>query len=196
MKLSNKMRDITGMRFGQLVAKEMVGKSVKGAVLWKCLCDCGKEHTTKLAELIRKEPRATKSCGHGRKGQRKPIEAVGLNSIYCAAKANAKYRQIEFNLTKGQFKPLALGNCHYCNKTPSNIFKINNVDNNVFLYSGIDRVDSDKGYITGNVISCCGRCNSMKMEEHYIKFLKQIYRIYHNKNLEELLGNVDLYEEK
>lgn len=32
----------------------------------------------------------------------------------------------------------------------------------MFIYQGIDRVDSDKGYVTGNVLPCCRICNCAK----------------------------------
>jgi len=41
--------------------------------------------------------------------------------------------------------------CHYCGgKVPQRL--------------GLDRVDSDKGYIPGNVVQCCWTCNRMKGE--------------------------------
>lgn len=48
------IKDITGKRFGRLVAIEPVGRDNRGYVLWRCKCDCGNE---KLASL--------KSLGHG-----------------------------------------------------------------------------------------------------------------------------------
>lgn len=52
--------DITGKRFGRLVAVEPVGKSDSHGVLWKCICDCGKERNVRLQYL---KTGGTTSCG-------------------------------------------------------------------------------------------------------------------------------------
>lgn len=52
--------DLTGQRFGRLVAKEYVGKSENGCSLWKCMCDCGEEITARTANLRNGN---TQSCG-------------------------------------------------------------------------------------------------------------------------------------
>lgn len=52
--------DLTEKRFGRLVVLEMKGKNNNGAILWKCLCDCGKEHIVVGAKL---KNGWTKSCG-------------------------------------------------------------------------------------------------------------------------------------
>ena len=49
------MIDITGQRFGRLVALEYMDRSQ-----WRCLCDCGNE-TTSQGEHLRAG--RTKSCG-------------------------------------------------------------------------------------------------------------------------------------
>jgi hypothetical protein len=57
----NRMKDITGQRFGRLIALEPVGRSNNGGgVIWLCQCDCG--NTTK-AEQGKLAIGAVKSCG-------------------------------------------------------------------------------------------------------------------------------------
>lgn len=51
--------DLSNKRFGKLLAIAMIGSRNKKRV-WKCLCDCGKEHEALAAELTRGE---TNSCG-------------------------------------------------------------------------------------------------------------------------------------
>lgn len=55
-----KRHDITGKRYGRLLAEEFVGRNTKGNALWKCTCDCGAEKIAVLAELNRGK---VKSCG-------------------------------------------------------------------------------------------------------------------------------------
>ncbi len=53
-------RDITGMRFGKLVAVEPTDLRAEGTVVWKCQCDCGGEVLTSLHQLC---SGYRKSCG-------------------------------------------------------------------------------------------------------------------------------------
>lgn len=56
----SKHADITGQRFGKLTAIEPVGRNKHRNIIWKCVCDCGKEHFAEAAALISGN---TKSCG-------------------------------------------------------------------------------------------------------------------------------------
>ena len=55
-----KAENIEGFKFGNLTALEMVGRNKQRAVLWKCICDCGK-----LVEVASGTLKSgnTKSCG-------------------------------------------------------------------------------------------------------------------------------------
>lgn len=52
--------DITGQRFGRLVAIKPVGKAANGSTLWLCRCDCSNFHTTTISHL---QPNRISSCG-------------------------------------------------------------------------------------------------------------------------------------
>lgn len=68
----------------------------------------------------------------------------------------AKQRNISFSLTFEQFLRAANQPCYYCN------FKL---CSQVKEGSGLDRIDSNKGYEIGNVISCGHRCNMIKNDD-------------------------------
>lgn len=54
-------RDITGQRFGRLVAVADDGhNSKKGARMWICRCDCGRDVVKRIVALVSGN---TKSCG-------------------------------------------------------------------------------------------------------------------------------------
>ena len=55
----SKVIDLTGQRFGRLLAIEKVGTANSGHALWLCLCDCGNYHTTTSNQL----QSGTSSCG-------------------------------------------------------------------------------------------------------------------------------------
>ncbi len=54
------LRDLTGQRFGRLVAIESVGRTANRSILWDCLCDCG--HKTQVASYCLNRG-STQSCG-------------------------------------------------------------------------------------------------------------------------------------
>jgi hypothetical protein len=55
-----RFKDLTGMRFGKLVAVEPFKKSWCSKYFWKCECDCGKEISCLGSNLLRGN---TSSCG-------------------------------------------------------------------------------------------------------------------------------------
>ena len=55
-----KIRDVTNMRFGSLVAIERTEEKARGTFLWRCKCDCGNECLVPVGSLTSGERR---SCG-------------------------------------------------------------------------------------------------------------------------------------
>lgn len=56
----DRLVDLTGMKFGRLKVISQAGRTRAGQVLWKCVCDCGKE-TTVLGNGLKRSQ--TLSCG-------------------------------------------------------------------------------------------------------------------------------------
>ena len=66
-------------------------------------------------------------------------------------KRTAKIRKMPFNMSFKQFYMLILPNvCYYCKG------KLTGTG------GGLDRLDSYKGYVKGNVVACCLECNVVK----------------------------------
>jgi hypothetical protein len=63
-------------------------------------------------------------------------------------KSLAKRRGHEWNISKELYFELISSTCHYCNHSLD--------DTGV----GLDRKDNSKGYVEGNVVPCCGACNT------------------------------------
>jgi ribosomal protein L13 len=55
-----RLKDITGQRFGRLVAIRLTGKRKNGSVIWECKCDCGNVVEVVLTSLMYG---TTRSCG-------------------------------------------------------------------------------------------------------------------------------------
>ena len=54
------IKDLTGKRFGRLVAQERLPEKKDGSYLWRCQCDCGSIAFISAAALTKGQ---TKSCG-------------------------------------------------------------------------------------------------------------------------------------
>lgn len=72
-------------------------------------------------------------------------------SRYMRGMYQAKRRKKEFTLTFEEYVELISHPCYYCNKDISDETGV-----------GLDRMDNNLGYITGNVTACCGKCNRKK----------------------------------
>lgn len=55
-----KLIDLTGQKFGRLIALKRVGNNKKGGARWLCVCDCGKEKVISSRKLRHGD---TRSCG-------------------------------------------------------------------------------------------------------------------------------------
>lgn len=87
-----------------------------------------------------------------------------LPSSYQQYIKNAQSKGREFALAETQYEDLIHGGCFYC------LFND--------LPVGIDRVDNDQGYVTGNVVGACFRCNEMKASKPLGDFLEVATKVY------------------
>ena len=78
---------------------------------------------------------------------------------YTEYKACAKRRELEFKLSFEEFCKIRDGECFYCGMNT--------------LPNGVDRMDNALGYLIGNVVSCCGDCNSMKNDKTVQSFIEK-----------------------
>jgi hypothetical protein len=65
----------------------------------------------------------------------------------------ARRRKLEFSIPESFHAELIQQPCHYCHGglSPTGC--------------GMDRMDSSRGYFVGNVVPCCGDCNTMKSDK-------------------------------
>lgn len=176
--------NIEGQKFGRLVALHDVGCDKKKNRLWECLCECGKFTIVPASRLNTRE---IKSCGclqkeiTGKRAEeglnRLPVGESNLNRLIATYKYNAGKRNLEFVLTKEQFKKLVIQNCSYCGVKPHTIAD-ERKSNGKFIYNGIDRVDNTKGYTINNCVTCCRTCNEWKRARSQQEFLLRVKLIY------------------
>ena len=170
--------DLTGKRYGRIRVIEKTDPIIRLNIreqrrvrtsAYKCICDCGREVVISHGALTSKKQ---KSCGC----YRNEVTAAGrakyhmamhgkamMNQAFQQKKCNARKRSIGFLLSREQYHAVNQGNCHYCGVKPSSVLK-SPYSNGDYTYSGIDRVDSEKPYEMGNVVSCCLSCNRAKAD--------------------------------
>lgn len=184
-----KIIDLLGKQFHNLKVLEKV--ILKERVHWKCLCACNKITVVRTDGLTRG---TSKSCGcnKSKNGKHKKMNRYkfGFSCIYRTYKKAAKQRNLFFNLTKEESMILFKNNCHYCNSEPKNISIPSYIKNSAediekykFIYSGIDRIDSSKGYEISNCVSCCIKCNRAKSAMSYEEFKSLVKNIHNNMKL-------------
>jgi hypothetical protein len=177
--MSRKLIDLTGQKFGRLIVIKKVDSNMWHHPRWLCRCDCGKEKIMQGANLRNGK---TKSCGCLHKeaiGKRVRLN-LGIASMKAAMKVyknSAKIRGYNFNLTEKQFVEITKRDCYYCGAKPNNISYQNKYYGD-YIYNGIDRIDSMKGYILDNVVSCCKICNYAKRSMTTQEFKDWIKRVY------------------
>lgn len=167
--------DLTGRKFGRLTAVKDAG-SRRGRRLWLCRCDCG--GTTKVVAGVLGIGK-TKSCGCLNKEPSVilPKGEAAFNELYANYKCAARYKERVFSLDKHEFRCLTSSNCHYCGVEPRQSVDRKN-SNGIYVYNGIDRVDSTKGYVTSNCVSCCKQCNIAKHNFTAQEFYDWAERVY------------------
>lgn len=182
--MSRYFRDLTGQRFGKVVALHRHAESAKnGSVYWECLCDCG--NTKKLTSKVLTTGKAS-SCGC--------LQTININFSY-EKEIIRRYRYgainkgHSWNLTDEMALSLIRSPCYYCGEVGMRARRNKrNPSNTALNINGIDRMNSDLGYEVDNVVPCCSRCNFRKREIPYDEFLEWIKIVYEHMNLGEING--------
>jgi hypothetical protein len=173
--VSHNFIDRTGDRYGRLVVIGRAKNSKKGRTNWVCVCDCGNEVTVLSSSL---QQGNTRSCGCLRKEKMYngclPGECA-CNLLQKRYKENASKRGLVWGLTRKQFCSLTQQYCHYCGSVPMQI--IQGACSTSYVYNGIDRVDSGRGYLPDNTVSCCKFCNWAKNASSVEEFEAWLDRI-------------------
>lgn len=167
------MRKYNNKKFGKLTATGKL-KRENNITTRLCICECGKETWLPTSVLTNGH---TKSCGCFQSEFRKlPPEEAVRNCILDDYKTDAKKRGLVWGITDIFFDELIGGYCYFCGVAPMTT-RIARRMNGDFTYNGIDRLDNTKGYIDGNVVTCCRICNRAKSDMTLHSFEEWINKI-------------------
>lgn len=163
-----------------------VKKSPNSKLVWTLQCSCGNTRKAEMylinelkADLIKMGYAACRKCKDKRNRTLKPAY-TRFNGVYTDYKHKALVRNTvnEFSLTKEDAYQLFSKNCYYCNLPPSNVYLNKRSGLPEVKYSGIDRLDSSKGYTVENTVPCCKQCNYAKLTMTEQEFYAWINRVY------------------
>lgn len=162
--------------------------------VFKIKCNfCNHEYNSTI-ENFRDSRKSGQSCIKCSNIQNRNYETLTATNaqvsiVYSNYKSKSKLKKWEFELSKEEFKNIVIQNCYYCG-LPPNKFRLDRIKSNrkidcSFLLNGVDRKDSEKGYVKDNVLPCCEDCNKAKRNLDINTFLKMIKSIYKNLNLDK-----------
>ena len=181
-------QDLNHKTFGNWTVIEKILPVLKYSK-WLCACSCGIKKIVSASTLITGRSR---SCGckseRGYCNRKFPIEEAAYRAKVSNYKSHAMIDNREWSLSVEEAICLLKGDCGYCGSRPSNEYNmVRNLgkkcqektkeSHTTILYNGIDRIDSSKGYVSDNCVSCCKICNQAKMDMILVKFEEWIEKL-------------------
>ena len=97
-------------------------------------------------------------------------------------KQAAEKRGLGWNLSYDEFIELTQRQCYYCGMEPELRPSHHKRWDFKFPMSGIDRVDSSKGYYPDNTVACCTHCNRAKWDYSLDEFYSWLDRVVEHRN--------------
>ena len=176
-KLNNHVKDEVGKKYGRLtVIARAASLNGRERAHWLCKCECGNEKVIGGHDLRRGR---VKSCGCLLKEQPSstlPNGEAAFRRMYYQYKKSAERRELDFPLSKHEFRRFTKQPCHYCGQKPQGIWKsVHNTGD--YICNGIDRKNNDIGYVIDNCVPCCTQCNYFKTDMEYDKFVEYLDRV-------------------
>lgn len=144
---------------------------------WVCICRCLRPFLATTAYI---RSGRCQSCGclsfTGNNGNiKQDPQQTTWNVLLNSYKQRAKRDCIEWRLTDSEAASLFSSRCHYCGVMPTNRINAfvtkagrylskNKTRANLgwVAFNGIDRKNSDVGYLVDNCVGCCSVCNYAK----------------------------------
>lgn len=171
-----KILNLEGKKFGRLTVLRVVKLLPQRGVLWECSCECGTLCEKRATLLYRG---SVKSCGclrietaitNGKKVRvgetnakwkgKGPIPGKMLTSL----KSGASKRGLEFNITLDDMYDQLLLQNYKCALTGDVLYFQKTSRGQKEANASLDRIDSSKGYVKGNIQWVLKNINRMKFD--------------------------------
>lgn len=166
-----------GDTFGKLTVTSVYRDVKNSRYMTVCTCACGVVKPNVSFRNLQRGSATHCGCSTDYSNMGLPSGEAALNSLITSYQSNAKTKKLEFSLTKEQCIALFQSNCYFCGQVPSEVFNKKGLKGS-YTYSGIDRIDSSKGYNVDNTNSCCTACNFLKGNRTNEQFLLHVRRIF------------------
>lgn len=185
-------KDYTGEKFGRITLIKRLNQRRGSKELYLCQCECGIQKDMIAYNVV---VGRSISCGcynrenaaNVERPNKLPYGESAMRNLYLIYKRGARIRGLTFLLSLDNFRYLTKQNCHYCGTEPCNPTTSSGTQqrNGEYVYNGIDRIDSSKGYETDNMVTCCKICNYAKRDISYDKFIDWINKLVKYKTNEK-----------
>lgn len=183
--------DITGQRYGMLVAIAREENGSSNTTRWRCRCDCGREIVVRTNAL---RAGRTVGCGCTRAarardlGHRNGLGEEGILRQQYRVHRNNASRLGCAPLPRAVWEAIVRQPCHYCGQSEMRSGYAGGAGGTMPLV-GVDRIDSNLGYVEGNTVPCCSTCNRAKLDASYGDFIEWVRRVA--QNLKIISGRTD-----
>ena len=179
------LADMVGHHFGNMTVVSRAENGWGGGTRLNCKCDCGKPFIVYASRVRSGASRQCKDCRYNQLAINfsLPNGESGKNRALRNIQKGAEYRKLTWGLSDKEAYQIMNLSCHYCGLPPSNIVKGRKYAGD-FVYSGIDRRNNGLGYIHGNCVPCCKKCNYWKRELTEADFLAHAEMIVQHQTLQ------------
>jgi len=178
-KPSKLKKDLTGNIYGRLKVIKFYEKR-KQHQYWLCECNCGNTTIVKHSHLTCQSIRSC-GCSHFYTNSKHP-HWTGYKEIpgsyLCVIKQSAKRRNLEFKLSSEYIWNLYEKQNRKCALT-GELIEFNKTAKDRDGTASLDRIDSSKGYVEGNVQWVHKIINVMKQDLTDKKFIEMCNKVIH-----------------
>ena len=179
-KTGPRAKDLTGRRFNFLTVIGFDHRSKWREYHYKCQCDCGNTTVVKRSHLL---SGATKSCGCWQKEKNWTGYEEISGSYWGGTQTRARVAAMEHTVTIEEAWQIFLGQDRRCTLSGVTLTfcrKFNNEGKDKQTAS-LDRINSSKGYISGNVQWLHKTVNKMKLnmtDDEFVEWCRRIVKCH------------------
>lgn len=154
---------------------------------WRCLCDCGNYTTWISTDKIISGNTTSCGCYCTEQLSKRAHLMHEANREYTKPIASARrlwqniylYRD-GYCMGFDEFYSITQHDCFYCGISPLQEFNSIEHSDGLFIYNGIDRIDSLLGHSKDNCVACCNACNVAKNDTSIQEFSLYVQSLQYN----------------